>query len=281
MLLGVTLFIRNYIKWLVTDIEKKHKEEEERQRIGSELSMATKIQAALLPHVFPPFPERKEFDIYASMDPAREVGGDFYDFYMIDDDHLCMVMADVSGKGVPAAMFMAISKSIMKTYAKLGQSAAEVFTRSNEAICANNHMDMFVTVWLGILEISTGKLTAANAGHEYPVIKRADDIYDVIKDKHGLVIGGMEGIKYRNYEIQLSPGDRLFLYTDGVPEATDKDDKMFGMERMLRALNTEPDASPEQLIHNVKKAMDDYVKDAEQFDDITMLSLYYKGPVKP
>ena len=280
-ILGMSLFVRNYIKWMVADIEKKHKEEEERQRIGNELSMATKIQTALLPHDFPPFPDRKEFDIYASMNPAREVGGDFYDFFMVDDDHLCMVIADVSGKGVPAAMFMTITKTIMKTYAKLGQSASEVFYRANEAICANNRMDMFVTVWLGILEISTGKLTAANAGHEYPVIKRAGGTYDLFKDKHGLVIGGMEGMKYKEYEIQLAPGDAIFLYTDGVPEATDKNNKMFGLERMIRALNEDPEASPEQVLHNVREAVDDFVKNAEQFDDLTMLSLDYKGPVKP
>ena len=235
----------------------------------------------LLPHDFPPFPDRKEFDIYASMNPAKEVGGDFYDFFMVDDDHLCMVMADVSGKGIPAAMFMTITKTIMKTYAKLGQSASEVFYRANEAICANNRMDMFVTVWLGILEISTGRLTAANAGHEYPVIKRAGGTYDLFKDKHGLVIGGMEGMKYKEYDIQLSPGDSIFLYTDGVPEATDKDNKMFGLERMLRALNEDPEASPEQVLRNVRGAVNDFVKNAEQFDDLTMLSMHYRGPVKP
>ena len=249
----------------------------EKQRISTELSLATRIQTAMLPHVFPPFPERTEFDIYASMNPAKEVGGDFYDFFLIDNDHLGLVMADVSGKGVPAALFMMASKIILQSCAMLGGSPAEILTKTNEAICSNNQEEMFVTVWLGILEISTGKLTAANAGHEYPVIRNAGGRFELFKDKHGFVIGGMSGAKYREYEIQMEPGSKLFLYTDGVPEATDVDKNMFGTERMVDALNTEPEASPEVILKNVRSAVDGFVKEAEQFDDLTMLCIEYRG----
>ena len=243
----------------------------------TELHTATRIQEAMLPNIFPPFPDRMEFDLYATMDPAREVGGDFYDFFLIDDDHLCLVMADVSGKGVPAALFMMASKIILANNAKMGKSPAEILTDTNAAICSNNREEMFVTVWLGILEISTGKLTAANAGHEYPVLKRAGGQFELIKDKHGLVIGGMEGVRYRQYELWLEPGAKLFLYTDGVPEATDADNTLFGTERMLAALNTEPEAAPERILKNERAAVDGFVKGAEQFDDLTMLCLEYKG----
>jgi len=249
----------------------------EKERIGVELSLATRIQADMLPNVFPPFPERKEFDIYASMNPAKEVGGDFYDFFFVDDDHLCLVMADVSGKGVPAALFMMASKIILANNAMMGKSPAQILTDTNAAICAHNREEMFVTVWLGILEISTGRLTAANAGHEYPVIKQADGTFELFKDKHGLVIGGMEGAKYKEYEVQLTKGAKLFVYTDGVPEATNADKQLFGTERMLAALNADVDASPEDMLKGVQRAVDAFVLDAEQFDDLTMLGLEYKG----
>ncbi|MBO4534639.1 MAG: PP2C family protein-serine/threonine phosphatase, partial [Clostridia bacterium] len=249
----------------------------EKERIGAELSLATRIQADMLPNVFPPFPERKEFDIYASMTPAKEVGGDFYDFFLVDDDHLGMVIADVSGKGVPAALFMMASKIILANNAMMGKSPAEILADTNAAICANNREEMFVTVWLGILEISTGKLTAANAGHEYPVIKQADGRFEIFRDKHGLVIGGMDGAKYREYEVQLTKGAKLFVYTDGVPEATNAHEELFGMDRLLEALNGNLEASPEEMLANVRKSVDDFVQDAEQFDDLTMLGLEYKG----
>ena len=249
----------------------------EKERISTELSLATRIQAAMLPSIFPPFPERTDFDIYASMDPAKEVGGDFYDFFLVDDDHLCMVMADVSGKGVPAALFMMASKIILQSVAMLGRSPAEILTKTNEAICSNNEAHMFVTVWLGILEISTGRLTASNAGHEYPVLKRPGGRFELFKDKHGFVLGGMDGMVYREYELQLEPGSKLFLYTDGVPEATDAENELFGKERMLAALNEEPDGTPEQLLKNVRRSVDAFVKNAEQFDDLTMLCLEYRG----
>ena len=250
----------------------------EKERISTELSLATKIQAAMMPHIFPAFPGRPEFDIYATMDPAKEVGGDFYDFFLVDDDHLCMVMADVSGKGIPAALFMMASKIILQSFAMLGQSPAEILTKTNEAICSNNQEEMFVTVWLGILEISTGKLTAANAGHEYPVLKSANGAFELLKDKHGLVIGAMEGVKYKQYELQLEPGAKVFVYTDGVPEATDGDSRLFGTERMLAALNEASDGTPIEVLKKVRSSVDAFVKDAEQFDDLTMLCMEYMGP---
>lgn len=250
----------------------------EKEKISTELSIAARIQAHMLPTDFPAFPERGEFDIFASMDPAKEVGGDFYDFFLTDDDHLCMMIADVSGKGVPAALFMMASRILLANIAKMGKSPSEILTAANNAICSNDKDDMFVTVWLGILEISTGRLTAANAGHESPLLRQGGTgEYVIYKDKHGLVLGGMEGISYRQYEIMLSPGSGIFLYTDGVPEATDSKNELFGMERLVSALNVKPDASPEQLLHNVRGAVDGFVKDAEQFDDLTMLCLEYKG----
>ena len=249
----------------------------EKERVSTELSMAQQIQSSMLPHIFPAFPNRSEFDIYASMDPAKEVGGDFYDFFLIDNDHLCMVMADVSGKGVPAALFMMVSKAILKTNALAGKSPREILTTANETICSNNKMQMFVTVWLGILEISTGRITAANAGHEYPALARGGD-FALLRDKHGLVIGAMEGVEYKEYEIDFKPGDRLFLYTDGVPEATDAEGRLFGTQRMLDALNAARDAGAQEILGGVKKAVDGFVGASEQFDDLTMLCIEYRGP---
>ena len=249
----------------------------EKERIGTELETARRIQSNMMPHTFPPFPDKPEFDIYADMDPAKEVGGDFYDYFLIDEDHLGIVIADVSGKGVPAALLMMATKIIVQNCAMLGKNAAQILSTTNEAVCANNQNGMFVTVWVGILEISTGKLTAANAGHEYPVLKNPGNAFEVVKDKHGLVIGGYEDSRYLEYEICLKPGSKLFVYTDGVPEATDSGEKMFGMERMLEALNEEPDASVRKILENVRKSIDRFVKDAEQFDDLTMLCLEYKG----
>ena len=252
----------------------------EKERIGTELSLATRIQASMLPHVFPPFPNRKEFDLYAMMTPAREVGGDFYDFFLIDEDHLGLVIADVSGTGLPAALFMMISKTILQSCAMLGNGAAETLTRMNEALCSNNQVEMFVTVWLGILEISTGKLTAANAGHEYPAIKRKGGRFELFKDKHGLVIGGVEGMRYQEYELQLEPGDMLYVYTDGVPEASDAEEKMFGTKRMVEALNKIDNSDVKKVVEGIRDSVNEFVKDAEQFDDITMLCMEYKGAEK-
>ena len=248
----------------------------EKERIGTELRMANQIQESVLPNIFPAFPDREEFDIYATMDPAKEVGGDFYDFFLIDKDHLGIVIADVSGKGVPAALFMMASKIILQSCAMLGRSPAEILTRTNEAICSNNRMEMFVTVWFGILDLNTGLITGANAGHEYPAVKRGEG-YELFKTKHGMVIGAMENVTYSEYRLQLQPGDRLFLYTDGLPEATDASEEMFGVNRVLDVLNENTQCSVTDTLVRMTEAVSEFVDGAEQFDDLTMLCLEYKG----
>ncbi|MBR3244560.1 MAG: PP2C family protein-serine/threonine phosphatase [Parasporobacterium sp.] len=249
----------------------------EKERIQTELALAARIQADMLPRKFPAFPDRKEFDIYASMTPAKEVGGDFYDFFLMDDDHLALIMADVSGKGIPGALFMMMSKSLIQNFCMAGRSPKEVLETVNTKICQNNQEEMFVTVWLGILEISSGKLTAVNAGHEFPIIKKPDGPFEVFKDKHGFVVGGMESIKYKEYELQLVPGTKLFVYTDGVPEATNANNELFGIERTVSALNEAKEKSPQQILEAVDLAVGQFVGDAEQFDDLTMLCFEYKS----
>ena len=248
----------------------------EKERIGTELELARKIQADMLPNIYPAFPDRPEFDIYASMRPAKEVGGDFYDFYLIDKDHLGMVIADVSGKGVPAALFMMMSRILIKNYAMMGYSPAQVLEQTNNSICMNNKEDMFVTVWYGVLEISTGKITAANAGHEFPIIKKQGGKYELLQDKHGFVIGGMEGMKYKEYEIQLDSGEMLFLYTDGVPEATDSENNMYGTDRLLEAMNSKEHTDPLELLGSITDNVDQFVGEADRFDDMTMLAVTIK-----
>ena len=253
----------------------------EKERIGAELSVATQIQADMLPGIFPAFPDRKEFDLYATMTPAREVGGDFYDFFLIDDDHLALVMADVSGKGVPAALFMVIAKTLIKNHAQMGEySPAKVLMQVNDTLCQGNEAELFVTVWLAILQISTGKGLAANAGHEHPALRSAEGYYELIKYRHSPAVATMEGIRFREHEFELHPGDSLFVYTDGVPEATDGEDTLFGTERMMDALNRNPAARPEELLRNVKEDIDTFVGEAQQFDDITMLALEFHGADK-
>ena len=250
----------------------------EKERISTELSLATRIQADMLPNIFPAFPERPDFDIYATMSPAKEVGGDFYDFFLIDETHLGLVIADVSGKGVPAALFMMVSKILVQNAAMSGCSPAQALQTVNEQICMNNREGMFVTVWFGVLDTATGTLTAANAGHEYPAVKHPGGDFELMKDKHGFIIGGMEGCRYKEYELTLEPGSKLFLYTDGLPEATDAEEKMFGTDRMITALNEVPDAAPEEILKHVHKAVNSFVGEAEPFDDLTMLCLEYKKP---
>lgn len=250
----------------------------EKERIGAELHVATQIQADMLPSIFPAFPERPEFDIYAGMVPAREVGGDFYDYFLVDNDHLALVIADVSGKGVPAALFMVIAKTLLKNAAQTGLSPKVVLEKVNNQLCENNQAEMFVTVWLGIYEISTGRLTAANAGHEYPALCRKGGRFSLLKDRHGFVLAGMEEARYREYELTLAPGDILFLYTDGVAEATDSANELYGTDRMLEALNSVPGAAPQRLLETVKDSVDRFVGDSPQFDDITMLAFQRKDP---
>ena len=245
----------------------------ERERIDTELSLANRIQSNMLPNIFPAFPERTEFDIHASMTPAKEVGGDFYDFFLIDEDHLGLVMADVSGKGVPAALFMMMAKILLYNYAMMGGTPREVLERLNNTICKNNDDSMFVTVWFGIYTISTGTVTAANAGHEYPIIRRKETGFEVMKDRHGLVIGGMSGLRYRDYEFTLEPGDMLFLYTDGVPEATQADGSMFGLERLVDTLNHSSGETARDVLDTVRTEVQHFVGSAPQFDDLTMLAV--------
>ncbi len=249
----------------------------EKERIGAELNVATQIQADMLPSIFPAFPGRKEFDIYATMHPAKEVGGDFYDFFLVDEDHLAMVMADVSGKGVPAALFMVIAKTLIKNRTQMGGSPSEILADVNEQLCEGNEAGLFVTVWLAILEISSGKGVEANAGHEHPVIKRKDGCFEMIKNRHSPALATMEGLRFRQNEFELFPGDRLFVYTDGVPEATSSNNELFNTERMLDSLNRRSDLGLKEILDGIKDDIDAFVGEAPQFDDITMLCIDYFG----
>ena len=246
----------------------------EKGRMGAELHVASIIQEGSIPTVFP---DRCEFDIFASMTPAKEVGGDFYDFFFIDDEHLAIVMADVSGKGVPAALFMMVTKILINERALLGGTPSEILNFLNDRICDNNKAEMFVTVWLGILNVKTGRVIAANAGHDNPAIYRKNGNFEITKNKHGFVIGGIKNVKYTDFEFTLNKGDKLFLYTDGVPEATNAEQQMFGENLMIRSLNEYKDNSPKQLIKGVWSEINAFVKDAPQFDDVTMLCVEFKG----
>ena len=249
----------------------------EKERIVAELQLASKIQNAMLPSTFPAFPDRTDFDLHASMVPAKDIGGDFYGFFLIDPDHLALLIADVSGKGIPAALFMMASVITISDRAAPGATPAEILTAANNAVCKSNRSGMFVTVWMGILDLRTGKMTCANAGHEYPMI-RHNGVFSVLKDPHGLVIGGYPKVKYRDYEIQLDPGDAVYVYTDGVPEASDPANAFYGTERLLQALNANAAGTPKAILDAVSEDVNRFAAGAEQFDDITMLCVEYKGP---
>ncbi|MGN1095495.1 MAG: SpoIIE family protein phosphatase, partial [Eubacteriales bacterium] len=251
----------------------KHYIDEAKARIDKELEFAKNIQHSALPNIFPPYPNRHEFDIYATMDAAKEVGGDFYDFYLMDNDRLCFLVADVSGKSIPGAMFMMRSKTILKSLAESGIEAGEIFTKANEKLCEGNDAGMFVTAWLGIIDIRSGILTYANAGHNPPLLRHKNGKFEYLRTRPNFVLAGMEGAKYRKNELQLLPGDEIFLYTDGVTEATDKNNELFGEDRLLSALNRNPDVSVENRCRAVKREIDKFVGDADQFDDITMLTV--------
>ena len=251
----------------------------EKERIKLELGMATAIQASQLPHLFPAFPDRKEFDIYASMTPAKEVGGDFYDFFLVDDDHLGLVMADVAGKGVPAALFMMIAKILIRNRVQNGESPGEALGNVNNQLMEGNEAGLFVTVWLAVVEISTGKGIEVNAGHEHPVLRRADGEFELVKYRHSLALAAMADVRFKEREFQLYPGDTLFVYTDGVAEAANSENELYGTGRMLSILNRNPDAEPEEVLRGVMKGINGFVDGAEQFDDITMLCFRYHGPV--
>ena len=242
-----------------------------------ELGVAAKIQVDMLPRSFPFLPERPEFDLYASMTPAKEVGGDFYDFFMVDDGHLALVMADVSGKGIPAALYMMSSKILIKNTVMTGKSPGEVLKAVNRELCQNHEQEMFVTVWLGILNLFDGTLVSANAGHEYPILKTPDGDFELIKSKHGFVLGGFPGLKYKETVTQLQPGSKLFLYTDGVPEAENETHEQYGFDRFLHTLNKNRDDTPENLLAAVRNNVKHFTQDHAQFDDLTMLCVHYRG----
>lgn len=267
--------LSNDINATVDTLKRYIKEAEE--RIDAELAFAKAIQHSALPSVFPPYPNRKEFEIYATMHTAKEVGGDFYDFYFVDEDNLAFLIADVSGKGIPAAMFMMQSKTIIKSCAESGMSVEQVFTVANEKLCEGNDAGMFVTAWMGILNTKTGKVLFANAGHNPPLVKHADGTYEYLKSRAGFVLAGMEGVRYRKNEVELAPGDAIYLYTDGVTEATDINNALYGEERLHTVLEKLKDAAPQVICDEVKRDVDAFVGEAPQFDDITMLALKYNG----
>ena len=239
----------------------------------AELNVASKIQKDMLPCIFPAFPERKEFDIHAIMDPAKEVGGDFYDFFLIDDDHLAIVIADVSGKGVPAALFMVISKTLIKNYAQIGLSLSDVFTMANNQLCENNEEGLFVTAWMGVLEISTGKFSYVNAGHNPPLLKRNNGDFEYLKCKPGFVLAGIEDFKYKQDEMHLDKGDTVFLYTDGVTEANNNKNDLYSEERLLNKLNDNKNEPISNIISKIRQDVDLFAGEIPQFDDITMLGI--------
>lgn len=249
----------------------------EKERIRAELSVATQIQADMLPRIFPPFPDRPEFDIYASMKPAKEVGGDFYDFFLVDDSHLAVVIGDVSGKGVPAALFMVIAKTLIKNHAQFGSEPADIFTIVNNQLCEGNEAGLFVTAWLGVLNIRSGQLTYVNAGHNPPLLRRRDQSFEYLKVPAGFVLAGLEDIRYTQLSITLSGGDKLFLYTDGVTEAENKEKEPYGVERLREALNGMQEKTAQELVAGVRRSVADFAGEAEQFDDITMLAVTYTG----
>ena len=267
--------LSNDINATVDTLKRYIKEAEE--RIDAELAFAKAIQHSALPTVHPLYDNRKEFDIFASMHTAKEVGGDFYDFYFIDEDHLAFLIADVSGKGIPAAMFMMRSKTIIKSYAESGMSVEEVFTLANEKLCEGNDAGMFVTAWMGILNIRNGKVLFANAGHNHPLVKHSDGTFEYLKSRAGFVLAGMEGVRYRKNELVLEPGDAIYLYTDGVTEATDLNEELYGEDRLHSILEKYKDETMEVICSEIKKDVDLFAGEAPQFDDITMLALKYNG----
>lgn len=277
ILCGVTIICSTLADRTRKLLERQIKDSADKQQIASELSVATHIQTSMLPRIFPAFPAQKEFDIYAMTNPAKEVGGDFYDFFLVDDDHLAVVVADVSGKGIPAALFMVIAKTLIKDHAQRGTSPDVVFTEVNRLLCEANDEGMFVTAWLGVLELSTGHLSYVNAGHNPPLLRRAGGGYDYLRTRSGFVLAGVEETRYRSCSLELAPGDALFLYTDGVTEATDAEKQLYGEERLAAALNSHKDYAPKELLSAVRDDVEAFVGQAPQFDDITVLSLCYYG----
>ena len=249
--------------------------DESEKRMEKELALAAFIQESALPHVFT-F-DRNDFEIYALMKPAKQVGGDFYDYFFTDVNKMALVIADVSGKGIPAAMFMMRAKTAIGNSARVGKSPSEILYEVNNNLCDGNDAEMFVTAWIGIVDLETGILTCANAGHEYPVLCRAGSDYELIKDKHGLVLAAMENAVMTEYTLELKPGDRIFVYTDGVPEAINKEEKAYGTTRLVEKLNSVKNASQEETLAAVYRDIVGFAGEAEQFDDITMIGYTYNG----
>ena len=246
-------------------------------RIDAELEFAKQIQASALPNIFPAFPKRRDFDIYASMNPAKEVGGDFYDFYITENDVLHILIADVSGKGIPAAMFMMRAKTELKSLTETGIPINEVFTHGNAALCEGNDAGMFVTAWQGDIDLTTGLVRFVNAGHNPPLVRHKDGKFEYLKTKAGFVLAGMEEICYKSQEFQLAEDDVIYLYTDGVTEAANADNSLYGDKRLLEIINAEEYADMEEMCKKIKSDVDEFVGDAPQFDDITMLAFKYIG----
>ena len=249
----------------------------EKERINTEMNLAKDIQISALPSTFPAFPDRHEIDLYAFMMPAREVGGDFYDFFLIDDDHLALVIADVSGKGIPAALFMMKAKALIKNQLMAGCDPAKALEQVNAQLSEGNTSMMFVTVWLAVVEISTGKGLACNAGHGDPGLKLAGGDFELLKYKHDRFVGPWKKACYQNRAFELYAGDCIFVYTDGVTEATNMAGELFGEERLAETLNQCPNTEPEALARHVYDTVNRFTGDAEQFDDITMLCFRYNG----
>ena len=256
------------------DVLKTYIDEAEK-RIEQELEFAKSIQESALPHNFA-FP-RKDLEIFASMDPAKEVGGDFYDFFFVDNNKICLVIADVSGKGIPASLFMMKSKAIIRGYAESGKNPSEIFRLANNGLCDGNDADMFVTVWIGIVDLDTGHVVCSNAGHEYPAIKRVNGDYELYKQKHNIALAVMRDAKFREYELDLAPGDSLFVYTDGIPEAINTAQEEYGTDRLLDVLNRHKDLSQKNILKQTRQDIRFFVGEAEQFDDVTMLGFKYNG----
>lgn len=249
----------------------------EKQRIGAELSVAKDLQANILPTQFPAFPDRTEFDVFATMTPAKEVGGDFYDYFLLDEKHIVVLVADVSGKGVGAAFFMAIAKTIIRTYVRMGLKPEEVFSRANRALCQGNSACLFVTSWMGVLNLESGVMTYVNAGHNPPLLKHANGDFEYLVSKPNFVLAGFETTRYTQHEITIEPGAKLYLYTDGVTEATSGTKELYGEKRLRDYLNARKDEDDlVKVLYGVKDSIDEFVEGAEQFDDITMLVLHYK-----
>ena len=255
-------------------LELQVKESAEKHRIESELNVATQIQTSMLPTNFP---EREEINLYASMSPAREVGGDFYDFFMVDDRHLAIVMADVSGKGVPAALFMVIGKTLVKDHTQPDRDLGEVFSRVNNLLCESNSEGLFITAFEGVLDLVTGEFNFVNAGHEMPMISRGGKAFEAHKIRPGFVLAGMEDVRFRAGSLTLEPGDKLFQYTDGVTEATNAHDELYGMQRLTAALTANSGRTAQEILPAIRADIDAFVGDAPQFDDITMLCLEYRA----